>query len=268
MKFKIDKDKWKNFGKVALCVLLFVGVGVAHYFAVTWSNSLHVKKISVSGNSQLYSDEILAQLNLQKDSLLFGFNAATIQQNILKHSWIRSAKITRHFPSKLSVEIIERTPVAMLTKSETQPQTLYVDSDGVVLQELDERKPIDVPIISCKRFVGKLECAENIPPQLRTSLAVANLVFTLHKDVLHSLSEIHTDANNDVVLFTLDGAVPILLGKNEMQEKLWKVSEFWKTTMRNVSVQYLLSVDARFKERIIVKWKSDDGILYGNGVRS
>ena len=264
LKLKFDKEKWKNISKYIVCALLIVGFSVLHFYAIQWGQSLHVKKISIEGNTQLHREEVLSLLQMKRDSLLMEFNTEQMQNSLLKHSWISSAEITRMFPSELQIVISERTPIAMLTGTET----FYVDSDGVVLKELEGRKPFDVPIISSASGSQKISYGEIIPRQLNSSLRVANIVFNEHKDVYHLLSEIHTDENGDVVLYTFDGAIPILLGKNEMQEKLWNVAEFWKTKMRNISPYYLLSVDARFKERIVVKWKSNEAQSLSNGVKS
>jgi hypothetical protein len=126
----------------------------------------------------------------------------------------------------------------------------------------------DLPLISSDAQSREANYSNEIPPSLRLSLAVAVLMRQRHRDVYALLSEIHSDASYHIILYTYENGIPVHLGKGNIDEKLSNLSAFWIATLKSINGEHIHSLDARFQDRIIVKWKQNDAISHGSGVRS
>ncbi|MBM4166080.1 MAG: FtsQ-type POTRA domain-containing protein [Ignavibacteria bacterium] len=264
LKIKINKDRWILLGKISVCMLVLMGVGVLHYYAIQWSQLLKVRTIVIQGNEQLRLQGLCSQLFLPNDSLLFSFRLENVKNNVLKNSWVRSVRIKRIFPSTLAITIIERVPVAMVSGT----KTFYVDADGIILAPLSEWMRFDLPLISSDAQLRSMSYSTEIPFLLRHSLAVAVLMKQRHRDVYALLSEIHSDVSNNIILYTYENGIPVLLGKGNIDEKLSNLSAFWIASLKSINGEQIHSLDARFQDRIIVKWKNTEGSTNRNRVTS
>jgi cell division protein FtsQ len=222
------------------------------YYAKNWSRQLHIRSIVLKGNLALQREEVLPLLCLKKDSLLLQYRLETLSNNIQQHTWIKKAKVTRIFPSTLRVDIIERIPVAIAIDN----ATYYLDREGTVMKPLDGRALIKMPIVSSEHRDGVIKYYSPVCTHLRQALEVVVIASLKCSEIYYLVSEVHTKKNKDIVLYTLDAAVPIEVGSGETEQRLQTILTFWKNIVKDpVTPQLIEKLDARFKDRIVVRWK-------------
>jgi len=77
---------------------------------------------------------------------LFDVPLDPIEARVVKHPWVKGVVVGKQFPGTLSLKVVERTPVALLTES--GGRVLYLESDGTVFEDPSFAFPGELPIFS------------------------------------------------------------------------------------------------------------------------
>jgi hypothetical protein len=77
---------------------------------------------------------------------LFDLDLEAIRRRLIEHAWIRGAVLTKRFPQTLSIQVLYRSPVALL--QESNGSLRYVDEDGTLFGALDIKARADLPLLS------------------------------------------------------------------------------------------------------------------------
>ena len=130
----------------AAAVLIAVGFGVER--AVN-SSLFKLKNVIVETMSDAYpltEEQVkqLAKVPLDKQSL-FDLNMKLIETRLLKHPWVKGVVIGKEFPNTVSLRIVERTPIALV--SEAHGKVLYMESDGTLFEDHSIVYFKDLPIL-------------------------------------------------------------------------------------------------------------------------
>jgi len=106
--------------------------------------------VVVTGNRYVSTDEVSNALGLSRSGkLIFGMNILRISLEEKKKQlemipWVRAATVTRVYPNRLAVYLVERTPIAFVNMD---GRLMLVDSDGVLLEK-PERATFDFPVLT------------------------------------------------------------------------------------------------------------------------
>jgi cell division protein FtsQ len=104
------------------------------------SPQLLVKRVTVSGNDLISTDEITDGLEVQGNNI-FQTRRARMTRMIRALPAVQDADVQIRFPDHIHIVVRERTPVAIW---DTGGRRMLVDADGVVLREGDAMLPIIV----------------------------------------------------------------------------------------------------------------------------
>ncbi|MEI6867162.1 MAG: FtsQ-type POTRA domain-containing protein [Actinomycetes bacterium] len=100
-------------------IALLLVVSIALVYALGWSNLLSVKKIAISGTTQVSSvQETLSKTSshLQIGKPLARVDLRVIKSALLHLSWVGDAKVNRSWiHGTIAIQISERTPIATFT---------------------------------------------------------------------------------------------------------------------------------------------------------
>jgi cell division protein FtsQ len=143
--------KW---GVPALLVLPFVGYA-GYSLAVFMLSSPRFlltteDDVVVTGNRYVSTDEVSNALGLARSGKqAFGMNILRISLEEKKKQleaipWVRSATVTRVYPNRLAVYLVERTPIAFVN---IDGRLKLVDGEGVLLEK-PERATFDFPVLT------------------------------------------------------------------------------------------------------------------------
>ncbi len=120
-----------------------VFIGAIFYFLVI-SPYFLVTQVSVSGNKQVSSDEIVSAIQnaanhrfmLVKKNSFFLLNSGVVNKIIVSADpLVRVTKSSRSWPNKLKIEVIERTPTLVLAANQ---KYYLVDDQGFVIKEVPD----------------------------------------------------------------------------------------------------------------------------------
>src|SRR5882724_378494 len=108
----------------ALHALTGLGVCAAFIWVtlqVFHSSLFNLKSINVEPLSAHYPLNVEQTLNLAHVSLggrsLFELDLGPIETRLMKHPWVKGVILGKQFPNTLTLKVIERNPIALLTES-------------------------------------------------------------------------------------------------------------------------------------------------------
>ena len=129
---------------IALLAVLLLGAGLVVMLGLQWRETLKVQRVVVEGVSTLSAKEIVALANVSPQALLYSMDLEGIRDRVSRHPFVRSVDVCRQYPNKLTVNVVEREPVATINCG----QLCYVDKEGMLLPCSGSGKKFDLPLIS------------------------------------------------------------------------------------------------------------------------
>lgn len=168
---------------------------------------------------------------------------ADIERKIAKHPWVRRVLVRREFPRRVVIEVEERAPKAIVALG----KLYYVDADGVVFKEVGAGESVNFPLLTGFR---PEELSSPTPASRKRIQDAVRLGELMAKDS-HTLSEIHFDAPDRLVLYTTAYPVALHMGWGDWDNKLIRldhVLELWKG-----NEDRLASLDVSFRDQVVAR---------------
>jgi cell division septal protein FtsQ len=173
-----------------------------------------------------------------------------ITRSIEGHPYVKAARVSRHYPSQIRIEVIEREPIAIVNKN---PMVL-LDKDGFVLPDLGNINKYNLPIMS--NFNAEAELYPH--GQRAISVKVVECISLLAQlkdqyDALYNnLSEIKMSSSNEVELILADQPTHIFLGSKNIKSRIKILKEFENELQPN-SISSFSYLDIRYDNQVIAK---------------
>ena len=244
------RNGWLSFALLALA-----GLGVV-VWANMWKGDLRVKDVRVEGNGAVGTEEILAAAAIQKSEKLFSVDLFSAERHVSQNHFLRSVSVTREVPGRITISVVERVPIAAVVLDEL----LYVDNEGYVLPPLRSGNIFDIPVLT-----GNFSRDEMVPGRLicsaamKEAISVLTLAQRIDEELYRKISEVHIGGNNDLVFYTAEAGVPVIVGHQNIAMKLVKFDSFWKQHVDRRGAQELQYIDLRYHDQVVVKWNQDKG---------
>ena len=240
----------RRLGRMVLrrAVLLagLIGLVVVGIWAATLvgrAPELAVNRVWVEGNERLSDGEILELLELGGTTNILTLDLDSVRQRLLRSAWVRDVELKRVLPGTLTLEIVERTPVAIAVLDE-----LYLlAEDGTILDQLSLQYDVSSLVLAQGLREGKGLSYE------RAALA-GRLAEALTADARLSLlvSEIDvSEGARSVTLHLRKPAVTFLVEEHTMVARVNELVPLLNGVLDrfpNLSV-----VDLRFRDRIYLR---------------
>ena len=146
--------------------------------------SFPIQEVSIISSDKKYNENKLNKYidTLYGEDLLLS-NIDTIQKNIISDEWISDAEVTKLFPSKIAIRIIQHEPMVLYNNQILSKAGILINSSTYVLKSL--------PIIIDKD--KELSSAYHIYKQSMLNLKKIGLVIK-KIEIHHSLIKIHTES--------------------------------------------------------------------------
>jgi cell division protein FtsQ len=232
---------------IAIAICLVLG-------ANAWKSSLKIKQIKVEGNRIVGSNEILQLTQVQMNTLLYQVDLTAIQRNVMSHHYIKDAVVERNLPNSLHIQIIERVPITIVNR----PETVYLDESGVVLPRTISHRLFDLPMMSGISAGEPLVLGSTVTqPDVIEALQLLTAMKTVNRPMYHNISEVQVRNGGDIVVYSAEGGVPIIFGRDDMPDKLVRLETFWNSIVRTRGTQLLQYVDLRYQDQIVARWNPE-----------
>ena len=240
--------------KTAGILFLLAATMCLVFGANAWKSSLRIKQIKIDGNRIVGENEILQLTQVQMNTLLYKVDLTSIQRNVESHHYIKDAIVERNLPNSLSIHIVERIPITIVNR----PETMYLDEEGVVLPRSISHRLFDLPMISGISESEPLTLGSTVKqPDVLEALHLLSTMKIVNRPMYHNISEVQVRNGGDIVLYSTEGGVPIIFGRDEMPGKLVRLETFWNTVVRTRGTQLLQYIDLRYQDQVVASWKSE-----------
>jgi len=246
--------KRKRWSAVLLIVLL-VGTTAILIFSMQWRATLKTQRVVVQGVTTLSAKDIVALAKVAPRSSMYSMNLAEIRDRIAHHPFILSVGVYRDLPNKINVDIVEREPVASINCG----QLWYVDREGVLLPCNASARKFDLPLISGIEGVQNFRSGTTVTSKdVFEAINICQTAQDLDTTIYHMISEINMNNGGDIILYSAEAAVPVILGRDDVARKLLLLENFWSDNVGEIEPENIKYIDLRFKDQVVVKWAHPD----------
>lgn len=175
----------------AVLAVVLVVVGV---WLVFFSSVMTVRGVDVSGNTTLSAVRIEAAADAPVGRPLARVDLAAIKARVEAIPAVRSASVSRSWPHTVHVQVVERTPVAVVNRGSGLQA---VDGDGVLFGRY-ATQPADLPLVRTSADVKADALAE-----------AARVVASLRSDIASRVDYIDVQTIDRIQLRLDDGRVVV-----------------------------------------------------------
>jgi len=223
------------------------------WFSIFWGkskNNFNNQIIIINGASVLNKANYIEYL---KD---MGFDSTNIESNFIleslyKHPYIAAARLSHRYPNKITIDISERSPFAILNKD---PMVMF-DRDCFVLPNIENIDDYNIPILS------KYNAAPELYPLGKQclSIKIKETIFWLNElnikypDLYNQISEITLSSEDEIILILEKHPTKIMLGNNNTFHKLEILKNFERILDKKKEITDYAYLDMRYNNQIIAK---------------
>ena len=218
---------------------------ILFFVANKWRFDLNVEKIEVDGNRLLPAENIIKQSGVKVNSGLYDFDLKEIENNVHRISYVKNVIVQRELPSTLSIKIIEREPIAIISAG----ALYYIDSEKKTMQYNYYKEILDLPVIT-----GIKIDSSNTEPVLDTVISILKTLRKNYSDLYNQISEISVKNKNQIVIYSNNNCVPIYIGSEDIMHKLENLNYFWKDFAIYENLKNIEFIDIRYNDQVVVKW--------------
>jgi len=217
--------------------------GAAARQLVLESPYFSVREIQVRGGEKFGGNEIVTMAGLKHGMNMWRIEPATIEKKVAKHPWVRRVLVRREFPRRVVIEIEERTPKAIVAMG----KLYYVDSDGVVFKEVGVGESVQFPLLTGLRP----DELGNRDPAVRRKIQDAVRLSDLMAKDSHTISEVHFEAADRVILYTTAYPLALHMGWGDWEGKVQRVDRVLKLWKGHE--ERLVTLDASFGDQVVAR---------------
>ena len=169
---------------------------------------------------------------------------------IESHPYVKIARVSRHYPSEIKIEIIERKPLAIVN---VEPMIL-LDDNGYVLPVDGIQTNYNLPIMNNFNTEPQLyplgQLALSV--KIKECIALISRIQTNYSELYNNLSELKITSSNEIELILSDMPTHIYLGNKKISSRIRTLKEF-ETKLKPNRMSDFSYLDMRYDNQIIVK---------------
>jgi cell division protein FtsQ len=240
-------------GKAVLAGIAVAGLiwlGDRTYAYARSAEAFAIAEVEVLGNHQLGAIDVRRAAGVQIGSNIFEVSSEDARNHLLQHPWVEDATVVRKLPGRVRIEVVERTPVALVALD----QLYLVSDEGAVFKRLGVDDPVDLPVITgiaSERFYDDLDYRTEV---LLGSMALLHDYEGAGLADREPVSEIHFDGANGIELFVGADGMNVRLGNGQHRQKLRRFRRVLERLEREKTrPSYVYLDNVRSPERVTVR---------------
>ncbi|MFA9408582.1 MAG: cell division protein FtsQ/DivIB [Candidatus Dadabacteria bacterium] len=177
-----------------LSVLLVLIALVASAYITLHLGIFTVQEINIIGNTKINEKEILKRSGLRQGESSIFFFEDSVEENILKNSWVKGVSVTKEFPKKVDIQINEEESYCLLF--DENGKIFYINKEGKRLGPANFDEGLDFPVL-----IGE---GINDPDLVKEAIQLLELSSVSKVLNWSNISEVHLDSIYGIDVFTVD----------------------------------------------------------------
>lgn len=223
-------------------------------YASQWaerSGHFDLMSTEVRGSTILEQNEVVALAKIPFAQSLSEIDLPAIQQKVESYPYVKGARVSRQFPRKIIIDVMERKPIAYLNLS----SFLVVDDEGIVMPLRHGDMEFNVPTLTGFNRAEELYPIGGKCLSVKTLEAVDYLssVRLLFPALFQDISELTVDERDEYVMVLSEKPTKIHFGKADMLSQILLLKEFYSTISNKQTLHDYHYVDLRYRNQIVVR---------------
>lgn len=217
-KRKKKKNRKRKIRRTVTVLLLLI---IAAVCLCLFTPFFNISSISVAGNEQVASEDILARCGILENTNIFRINKKASRASLESLAYLDTIKIKRKLPNKVVIEVTETTASLLFP---FMTGYIVTDSTGKVLEQTTDAEAWDLPQI-LGAGVENAEISKKITVQdtVKFGIIVDSIRYLQEKELLPQIRECNFEDISNFRMKMRDG-IEIIFGKIEdMDYKLKKL---------------------------------------------
>ena len=245
---------WRSWVAPGAMVLLLSCTFVLLLTAHSWKRGLSVGSVDVVGTRILQKADVVTLAGIARGEKLFAVDLAAVKRRIEQNPFVRSASVERDAPDRIIVAVEEREPLATAVTD----RMVFLDGDGYVMPAVRSEYLFDFPLITGGLTAGECVPGKRIGTEcVQQALALLKTAQAIGDETYRRISEVRADPQHDLVLYTAEYGIPVIVGRGNEAAKLLALDGFWNTIVGQRGAQGLQYIDLRFDDQVVVRWGHD-----------
>jgi len=233
----------------SISILLLTGLICSYLFL--HSSFFNVQKIYISGLKIVSESEVINLSGLSPGCNIFEINEQLAAKAVEIHPMIKSAKIIRHLPGDIEIEVKEREVWAIVPYKDV---FLCIDEEGICIDRLKYFSVLNYPVITIDSMPERVNLGQAVEPEGISEIKkVWDALSTENKE---EVSDFHyINKSREIVIYTKRGT-EIRFGSTErLDEKVSIFNQIFQIEkdFQEEGAEVLEYIDLRFKGQPVVK---------------
>lgn len=200
-KTKANKKTKKKARKTTLILFIILCLLTIFFILLTQTDYFIIKEIDVKGNKNLTNDNIIKASGTNISDNILKISKREVEENLVSHPYIKSARVIRKLPDKLTIEIMERKEVAVVPYIGSY---LYIDKEGIILKTSQKKDESGLPEL-IGLDINKPKVKEKLSTKNYNIDKIVNFVQLVNKLPMVAKTGVIDFSNAEAISMTNDG---------------------------------------------------------------
>ncbi len=199
------------------------------------ASQLELDKIEVEGCFRTDPQQIIKAAAVPPETPMLDLRLKDISQRVEALPWVRSCAVRRVLPDKLSLQVVERNPIALIRLD----KLYYVDEDGTPFKQPAPGEALDYPVVTgWEADEWKQGKRKDLIDEALWFIREVRNQPSLSKE---GVSEIQCNEIGDLTIFMVQGGAMVHMHGGDMELKVRRLEEVCKSVAtKRLPVQYIL----------------------------
>ncbi len=244
---------------ISLLILAIGSGGIVTFQLLGYSDIFRITSVTIRGNRMTKQHQIYEIADLKNKTSMLHLDIDKIASNIAQQPWIDKVEIKRDWPSSVIINVTEHRPLALVnTGAQDRQRLFYVDQSGTLFAPVMTARDIDFPVITGSPH--HLQVQNHEITKATPAKEALELLRLARKSVVlpvQSISEIHIDEKEELILYLVDRPFPIYLGRDGMKKKFRRLITIIQDLYRKKEFEKIAEIRMDYGENKILVAKTD-----------
>ena len=207
-------------------IVLCVSFVYSNYLYIKMSNKFKLNKIDIIGNNYIDNEIILNTIEPHLSDDIRKIKIEKIKQKLMKNNFIDKIKIYKQIPSKITIEIDEKNPIALINDYK---KNYFIDSNkNIIPADLSSINfYINIPIVSADKEIN-----------ITKTFNIISSIYKNNYKIYENLNEVIFE--NKKIKLIFNNLTKVIINDKNFNEELNSFFAFTKQVNMNLeSYNYL-----------------------------
>ena len=223
----------------------------ASFWWSSYTRMSNLQQINISGYSIIPEEDHQIKLKPLIGIELEEVNLREVSLLIESHPYVKAARVSRQYPATLSIEIVERQPVAILNVD----PVLLIDREGIILPDKGQVNDFLVPCLSGFNPAKELYPAgqQTVSVKVQETMNLITRILDYYPVLYSNISEVTMNANDEYVIILAEYPTKVILGNTDVWAKIQILGKFEHSLRNKRQLSDYKYLDLRYDNQVIAK---------------